>query len=71
VDRAYPAGDVVTPRVREVLRGILDADVLEDRLEYDAAMLAESYDLSPEEAEELYAALRRQAEDQGWFVSQG
>jgi hypothetical protein len=61
----------VSPKVHAALRDILDAGVLEDRLEYTAEMLAECYDLTPEEGEELYSALRRQAEDAGWFTSQG
>jgi hypothetical protein len=61
----------VTPRVREAMREILAADVLEDRLGYDVPMLCECCNLTPEEGQELYVALRRQAEDAGWFVSHG
>jgi hypothetical protein len=51
----------MTPRVREAMRQIIAADVLEDRLEYDVEMLAECYDLTLDQAQELYAALRRVA----------
>jgi hypothetical protein len=51
----------MSPRVRAAMREILEAGVLEDRLEYDVEMLAEFYDLTPEQAQELYDVLRRVA----------
>jgi hypothetical protein len=47
-----------SPRVFNVMVSIIEAGLLEDRLEYNSDDLASMYDLEDDEAEVLYEELR-------------